>query len=187
LFNKAHLTVLQQSTLVTPYIEEYKQIISSQNPSKTEGWVTRHHLENFPSWLSEQVNGDSTIHPHLALLARGPSSTIVKFQAYDINRYTFYTRDQDRKTTHQNSGVRLDAMDSNNNKNSYYGVIEEIWEFEYGPLNIPLFLCQWLKLTGGGIRKDKYGMTIVDLTKIGFKDEPSSLPKMCIKFSMSRI
>jgi hypothetical protein len=68
-------------------------------------------------------------------------------------------------------------MDSNNNKNSYYGVIEEIWELEYGPLNIALFLCQWVKLTGGGIRKDQYGMTIVDLTKIGFKDEPFALAK----------
>jgi hypothetical protein len=177
LFNKAHLVVLQQSTLVTPYIEERKQIISSQNPTKTEAWVTRHHLENFPSWLSEQDIGESTIHPQLALLAKGPSSTIVKFQAYHINGYTFYTRDQDRKTSHQNSGVRIDAMDSNNNKNLYYGVIEEIWELVYGPLNIPLFLCQWVKLTGGGIRKDQYGMTVVDLAKIGFKDEPCVLAK----------
>jgi hypothetical protein len=162
---------------VTPYIEEHKQIISSQNPTKTEAWVTRHHLENFPSWLSEQVIGESTIHPELALLAKRPSSTIVKFQAYDINGYTFYTRYQDWKTTDQNSGVRIDAMDSNNNKNSYYGVIEEIWELEYGLLNIPPFLCLWVKLTGGGIRKDQYGMTIVDLTKIGFKDEPFVLAK----------
>jgi hypothetical protein len=72
----------------------------------------------------------------------GPSNTIVKFQDYDINGYTFYTRDQDQKTTHQNSGVRIDIMDDNNkNKNSYYGVIEEIWELEYGALNISLFLC----------------------------------------------
>jgi hypothetical protein len=68
-------------------------------------------------------------------------------------------------------------MDSNNNKNSYYGVIEEIWELEYGPLNIPVFLCQWVKLTGDGIRKDQYGMIIVDLTKIGFKDEPFVIAK----------
>jgi hypothetical protein len=53
---------------VTPYIEEHKQIISSQNPTKIEAWVTRHHLENLPSWLSEQVIGDSTIHPQLTLL-----------------------------------------------------------------------------------------------------------------------
>jgi pyridoxine/pyridoxamine 5'-phosphate oxidase len=101
LFNKAHLAVPQQSTLVTPYIDEHKKIISSKNPTKTKAWVTCHHLENFPSWLSEQVIGDSTIHPQLALLDRGPSSTIVKFQAYDINGYTFYTREQDQKTTQQ--------------------------------------------------------------------------------------
>jgi hypothetical protein len=32
-------------------------------------------------------------------------------------------------------------------------------------LKIPLFLCQWVELTGGGIRKYQYGMTIVDLAK----------------------
>ena len=177
LFHKAHLSVLQQSSLVTPYIEEHKQIISSQNPTKSESWIIRHHLETFPSWLSEHLIGNSTIHPQLALLARGPCSTIVKFQAYDINGYTFYTRAQDRKSTNQNSGVRIDAIDSNGCKNFYYGIIEEIWELEYGALNIPLFLCQWVKLTGGGVRKDQYGMTIVDLTKIGFKDEPFVLAK----------
>jgi hypothetical protein len=48
LFNKAHQVVLQQSTLVTLYIEEHKQIISSQNPTKTKAWVTRHHLKIYP-------------------------------------------------------------------------------------------------------------------------------------------
>jgi hypothetical protein len=91
--------------------------------------------------LSEQVIGDSTIHPQLALWARGPSSTIVKFEAYDINGYTFYTRDQDRKTTHQNSGVRIDAMDSNNNKNSYYGVIEGYGSLSTGHLKSLCFFA----------------------------------------------
>jgi hypothetical protein len=34
-----------------------------------------------------------------------------------------------------------------------------------------------VKLTGGGIRKDQYGMIIVELTKIGFKYEPFFLAK----------
>jgi hypothetical protein len=33
LFHKAHLAVLQQSSLVTLYIEEHKHIISYQNPT----------------------------------------------------------------------------------------------------------------------------------------------------------
>jgi hypothetical protein len=54
------------------------------------------------------------------------------------------------------------------------GIIEEIWELEYGAMNIPLFL-QWVNLNG--VKKDEYGMTIVDLTKIGFKDDPFVLAK----------
>jgi hypothetical protein len=56
----------------------------------------------------------------------------------------FTQETKDQKITHQNSGVHIDAMDDNKNKNSYYGVIDEIWELEYGALNIPLFLCQWV-------------------------------------------
>lgn len=70
--------------------------------------------------------GNSEIHPQLAWLARGPSSTIMKFQGYEINGYTFYTRSQDQKSTNQNSGVPIDAIDRNSSNDSYYGFIEEI-------------------------------------------------------------
>ena len=54
------------------------------------------------------------------------------FQGYEINGYTFYTRTQDGKSTNQNSGVQIDAIDNDGNKDTYYGCIEEIWELEYG-------------------------------------------------------
>ena len=75
----------------------------------------------------------------LKRLAQGPSGTILTFQGYEINGYTFYTRAQDKKSTNQNSGVRIDATDNNGNKDTYYGIIEEIWEMDYGPLKVPLF------------------------------------------------
>jgi hypothetical protein len=62
-------------------------------------------------------------------------------------------------------------------KDSYYGVIEEIWELDYGPLKIPLFFCQWVNRVGGGVTTDRYGMTIVEFKKIGYKDEPFVLAK----------
>ena len=40
---------------------------------------------------------------------------------------------QDKKSTNQNSGVRMDATDNNGKKDTYYGYIEEIWELDYGP------------------------------------------------------
>ena len=44
-------------------------------------------------------------------------------------------------------------------------------ELDYGPnFKVPLFRCQWVKLTG--VTKDQYGMTIVDLNNLGYRDEP---------------
>ena len=89
--------------------------------------------------------GDRTFDEQLQWLAGGPSITIMQYQGYEINGYTFYTRGQDEKSTNQNSGVRIDAIYNDENKDSYFGVIEEIWELDYGPLKILLFGCQWVK------------------------------------------
>ena len=85
--------------------------------------------------------GDITIGKQLQCLARGPSMIIMQYQWYEINGYTFYTRAQDEKSTNQNSIVLIDAIGNDRNKDNYFGVIEEIWELDYGPLKIPLFRC----------------------------------------------
>ena len=121
--------------------------------------------------------GDRTIDEQLQWLARGPSITVMQYQEYEINGYTFYTRAHDEKSTNQNSGVCIDAIGNDGNKDNYFGVIEGIWEFDYGPLKIPLFRCQWVNRAGGGVTTDQYGMTIVDFKKIGYKDEPFVLAK----------
>ena len=63
----------------------------------------------------------------------------MQYQGYEINGYTFYTIAQDEKSTNQNSGVRIDAIGNDGNKDNYFAVIEEIWELDYGPLKILLF------------------------------------------------
>jgi hypothetical protein len=52
--------------------------------------------------------------------------------------------------------VRIDAIGNDGKKDSYNGVIEEIWELDYGPLKIPLFCCQWVNRAGGGVTTDRY-------------------------------
>ena len=43
---------------------------------------------------------------------------------------------------------------------------------------IPLFRCQWVKLTGAGVKVDKlYGMTTVYLNNLGYREEPFVLAK----------
>ena len=42
-----------------------------------------------------------------------PSPTVLTYQAYDINGYTFYTEERDKKTSYQNSSVRIECMTVN--------------------------------------------------------------------------
>jgi len=114
----------------------------------------------------------------LDVLALGLSTTLMKYKGYDINGFTFYTRQQDQRSSNQNSGVRFDAYDDSGQVHvTYYGVIDEIWELDYGALKVALLRCQWVRLPGGVFTDKKDGMTIVDLSNIGHKDEPFILAK----------
>ena len=69
---------------------------------------------NFGPWLKEKCLGQQTNSKDLHHLAMGPSSTVLMYEGYDINAYTFYTRKQDAKRANQNSGVQIKAYDNEN-------------------------------------------------------------------------
>ena len=60
--SKAHLTVLQQSAFVAPYMEEHMQIVRSMYPFKSETWITKHHNDTFATWLQKEVMANNQIH-----------------------------------------------------------------------------------------------------------------------------
>jgi hypothetical protein len=117
---------------------------------------------------------DTTIGDLLYLLATTPSATVLTFQGYEINGNIFYTITQDKKSINQNSGIRFDATCKNGKKDTYYGYIEEIWELDYGStFKVTLFWCSWVNMNGEGVKVDQlYGITIVDLKNLGYRDEP---------------
>jgi hypothetical protein len=99
------------------------------------------------------------------------------YQGYDINGYMFCTEQQDKKSTYQNSGVCVDAYDAmSQDKNMYYGQIQEIWELDFAGFMIPLFYCNWVDGIKG-VAQDKYGFISVDLNRQGYKSEPFVLAK----------
>ncbi|POO03524.1 hypothetical protein TorRG33x02_007290, partial [Trema orientale] len=93
----------------------------------------------------------------------------------------FSTRDRDNIRTTQNSGVSIVAktiqFSSSKDKNPiesdvvYYGVIAEIWELDFVTFRLPVFMCQWVE-SNHGVRKDELGFTLVDLNRIGHKNDP---------------
>jgi hypothetical protein len=90
---------------------------------------------------------------------------------YDIDEFTFHTKTKDKKSQHQNNGIRVDAEDSGGYLTTYYGYINEIWELNYGlSLQIPVFKCHWVK-NPHGVELDEYGFTLVDLNNIGHKGD----------------
>jgi len=173
---KAHSSVLQQLTLVEPYIQQHLNEIESESNGRSQDWIIKEHKHRFSSWFRDhehQFQGDSTNEVTLTRLASGPSSNVTSWQAYEINGYTFYTIEKDNKSVaYQNSGVRIEAIDTSGQTVTYYGFIEEIWELDYGAnIRIPVFRCQWVKHPQG-VAVDNYGLTLVDLANVGYKDDP---------------
>ena len=88
---QAHYTVLQNSALVAPYMEEHKNILHSKHPEQSEDWITREQTETFPGWLQTRLMHDDAVEDDLYLLSQSPSSNIMTFKGYEINGNTFYT------------------------------------------------------------------------------------------------
>ena len=101
----------------------------------------------------------------LRRLATGPFFTVTTYQVYDINGYTFYIIDQDKKSVYHNSAIRVDAFDSKMQKTAYYSQIEEIWELSYPGFKVPVFWCRWVQ-GRQGVMKDRYGFTRLTSTKL---------------------
>jgi hypothetical protein len=140
------------------------------NIGRTEAWIMKEHRRVFITWLiyKEIPIEDMTIK----MLASRPSSCVTSWQAYDINRYTYYTKEKDKKSLAQNSGICIEVVDPQGLKSMYYGYIQDIWKLDYSlGICIPVFRCQWVKHPNG-VNVDNYGLTLVDLENVGHQDDP---------------
>ena len=131
-FQEAHFSVLHQFAIVEPYIDQHIELIRANNKGRTTEWIMKEHKRLFIDWLRnlDLPKGQTTDEITMKRLACGPSTTVNSWQGYDINVYSFSTRARDNKTCTQNNGVRVEAIDSPGEKQSYFGFIEEIWEID---------------------------------------------------------
>jgi hypothetical protein len=149
------------------------------NPGHNESWLANEHMRKFIVWLQDQISqsAETQTSEYLKKLARGPIFTILTYQGYNIYGYTFYTEQQDKKSTYKNSGVRVDAYDvTGQDKNMYHGQIQEIWELDFHGFKIPLFRCNKVDAIKG-VEQDKYRFISVDLNHQGYKSKPFVLIK----------
>jgi hypothetical protein len=136
----------------------------------------KEHKCCFTNWLKDQ-NQPIGEEKMMCALVQGPSWHVTIWQVYDINGFTFYTKEKDKKNQHQNSGIIVDELDNERNLNTYYRYIAEIWELTYAlSLRIPIFKWQWMKYPQG-VELDEYGFTLVDLNNVGQKYDSWILPE----------
>jgi hypothetical protein len=59
----------------------------------------------------------------MKILASHPSGCVTSWQSYDINGCTYYTKEKNRRSVAQNSGIHIEVFDPLGVKSKYYGYI----------------------------------------------------------------
>ncbi|CAL2248300.1 unnamed protein product [Prunus armeniaca] len=131
--------------------------------------------------VQSQLNGEDNngVSENLRWLATSPSMAVPSYRSYLIKGIKFNTKAQDDVRAVQNSGVYLLAhtmqVASAKDKNSivsnmgFYGVIQDIWDLNHQKFTIIVFRCDWIDSTSGLV-VDELGFTLVDLSKIGHRN-----------------
>jgi hypothetical protein len=92
LVSEAHFSVLQQLTIAESYIDEHLSELRRDNIARTDAWIMKEHQCVFTTWLMDK--DIPTEEMMMKMLASRPSSYVTSWQAYDINEYTYYTKEK---------------------------------------------------------------------------------------------
>ncbi|CAA7043013.1 unnamed protein product [Microthlaspi erraticum] len=193
----AHLAVIQNMALVDPYVDKHLQHLQDSNARcrRDASTLWSMHIQNFDSWLKQQIPLLSEEHDHtLKWLAYGPRNTARSYTGYIVNGLRFHTNAVCRLS--QNSGVfyevtsmcRASAKDISQVVDlvSYYGRVIDIILIDYNVFYIPLFKCQWA-VRGNGVKVED-GFTLVNLNQnqISFSKDPYILASQAKQIFYSR-
>jgi hypothetical protein len=119
--SEAHFSVLQPLVIVEPYIDEHLSELQRDNTYCIDAWIMKEHRRVFTTWLmGKDIPMEEMM---MKMLASLPSSCVTSWQTYDINGYTYYTKEKDMRSVTQNSGILIEAFDILGVKTTYYGNI----------------------------------------------------------------
>ena len=73
----------------------------------SKNWVLKNHNKTILDWFKDTIFVDENASETLRKLADGPKRNVITWQGYNINKYSFYTKAQDEKSTMQSNGFSL--------------------------------------------------------------------------------
>ena len=181
----AHWYVLSNEDEVAPYLETHMEKLQKDNNGASVLILLNEQKRTFIDWFNHHIMyGDVVSSDRVRSLAHFPRFEVKVYNRYEVNGFCFSPKARDDSGTMQNSGAMVVATgttfanttDSNplEDEDTYFGVIEEIWELCYVGLRVPLFKCQWVKIESG-VQHDE-GFTLVNLSKHGYVDDPFVMP-----------
>jgi hypothetical protein len=88
LLKKAHLLVLSQTAAVEPYVRAH--LVELRMNYTREDQVMLQHEKYFAEWFKERLITSEI--DELRCLARGPITRVVTHQGFDLNGFTWYTK-----------------------------------------------------------------------------------------------
>ncbi|XP_071694955.1 uncharacterized protein [Rutidosis leptorrhynchoides] len=160
LLTRAHSYVLFNCSELESFRIEHLSILHRENKKECQHLIQRMHYNKFEKWFGKHVRklhkqGVDRISEDLRHLENGPSENVTTYKGYIVNGYRFQIKQTEKKRKMQNSGVMLEArtnsFSSVRDKNpivgavTYYGVLKEIIELQYGTdKKVVLFRCDWI-------------------------------------------
>ncbi|XP_075497779.1 uncharacterized protein LOC142535021 [Primulina tabacum] len=171
-----------KTPIIVPQVDlqqAHLTVLENTEERKMKGGYKMLTIRSSLTGFVQSCNGGTT--STLTWLAHGPRGQVIKYSSYLINGNLYQTKARDDERVCQNSGVSLVASTmlvfSAKDKNllmtdvTFYGVIEEIWELDYHQFQVPLFKCAWVANDKGVINNDECGFTLVNMNKIGHKND----------------
>ncbi|KAL0370881.1 UNVERIFIED_CONTAM: hypothetical protein Sangu_0406200, partial [Sesamum angustifolium] len=100
------------------------------------------------AYIVEEIGtSQAKLYGHELLKCRGPIAEVESVTAYFVNGYSFQTERHNTVKSTMNYGVCVKSSSYTDEKNSFYGIIENIIQLTYPlipNLHIVLFKCHWV-------------------------------------------
>jgi hypothetical protein len=116
MIQEAHYSICHHLVVMETYVEKHvEELRAAHDGQRTEAWVQKEHKRTFTDWLKmvdiPQGEADDESTATVKKIASSSSTQITTWQGYDINGYRFHTKEKDKKSAAQNSGIRYEGID----------------------------------------------------------------------------
>jgi len=124
----------------------HEGLVKESNPKMLKNRVLKEHNKTFLNWFKDTIFNDDNASETLRKLTDGPKRNVITWQGYDINKYSFYTMQNNRVSLRAESQHFASVHDDNPRVASipYFGFVEEIWELNYIKFIVCVFKCKWV-------------------------------------------